>query len=1236
MEPLSDVVVWETSRPLIHPTQFTSEIEGIGDKKGHIVRSFRAVLEKRSVKGPDEAPFWNWLETIASEEQLVKLYNYVRRKLPLANGFVATFNPALSFCTSSHNNACLLGSMSSARSAMFYIIPYEAKRKVKIEQGLPILEKTLQHMRRHPSKAVDSGTTLRTVSHFLQRVLNRMHLRMELSDWQVAASLLDLPSSFTTDAFEYCDPTALSNLHGRLEIEQDRNKAFSIICGELLTAETQAASMKRQFVHKWFRPVAEDVEETPDAARVVTAPTALPTAATPRPAYDRYVVGKELGQIIDFKLNKGSKDRNSPERRIIIPRTAYYYFRGDADLQDVTYYEYSACVKVKLGKLSDEPKKKKFDARITAKYPFHDSFIGRTDAYHQLRVKQCTPLTIGTPPRYPGARPIAGTKASLASWTDHANQYARYYLAFFRPFAPGLGTTWEDLKVYETHLRNSPRIIDTFRLMMMEQHMDGMKVPGRTVRAARAYRGRARQKWTPQEKSRQAADLARENQLRKHMQYADHGGDSFDIKTTKQRRDALQRWGAQHAYDRAQVRALQVFSDSVPAYRRENSKRVRGKRLAKTILSSVTPQDVIQIYDGMKQWKSEADSSVGKKRERPTVASVKERKKRMRRVVNALKEHPSDGDTQQTTLLKTYLDALAEEREWTDKGAPPRILLLHGAPGTGKSKTRDAFDKFARICGRYNLKLSFNAVNAAEMGGDTVCTCIGGNQHASDTGVFAASLIQELRDKGFQRESIITLEEFETNAPCHLARLDKACQIANGNTESFGGCLVILVGDLGQLSPVRVDTNLTDAVMDANLADDLRPRKSEQKKAVGNTVLPADRKKDNRYQYNNPRQIGQRLLIGAKWFELTEQKRSEDRVHTKSFTTTYHQEVLTMGVMKQRGYKTLSKEEHPEEWLYASALVATNRERYSLTHHRAIDLAKYLGVPVLRWKANLANQQWDNKPASPEDQNLAQFNDPCCWEYFVPGVHGYLFDAYMRNLRLINGTEVIYRSLCFDEQNKADMKQMLANAEPGEVYEIEKPEAVIVEVCLPKQTSPDVTKALLSFSLDKTKGKKRKIVLPIYPQNSKESKTLTPLYGEEGRYAASAIRVKAWFPLELALAITIHKALGRTMERVILCLSRNAAQGCNISYRQLHVALSRVKERSHIRLLLLGETEEEKWLSLSYLCNLKPDKSIKYFFAGYRPFDSDEPNRNWQTDCWSADRANDWYRNHLAVNKSRP
>ena len=232
---------------------------------------------------------------------------------------------------------------------------------------------------------------------------------------------------------------------------------------------------------------------------------------------------------------------------------------------------------------------------------------------------------------------------------------------------------------------------------------------------------------------------------------------------------------------------------------------------------------------------------------------------------------------------------------------------------------------------------------------------------------------------------------------------------------------------------------------------------------------------------------------------------------------------------------------------------------------------------------------------------------------------------------MINGTEIIYRSLCFDEQDRADVKKLLESAEPGEVYEVAKPEVVVVEVCMPEQTEPDVMEALRDFSLDKGK-----IILPVYPQNSKEARKPTPMYGEEGRYQASAIGVKPWFPLEPALAITIHKALGRTMKRVILCLSRNPALGCDISYRQLHVALSRVKERSHIRLLLVGETEEDKWLSLAYLRDLKPDKSIKYFFAGYRPFNVDQPNRNWQTNCWNADRANKWYRRHLGKKGPRP
>jgi hypothetical protein len=64
--------------------------------------------------------------------------------------------------------------------------------------------------------------------------------------------------------------------------------------------------------------------------------------------------------------------------------------------------------------------------------------------------------------------------------------------------------------------------------------------------------------------------------------------------------------------------------------------------------------------------------------------------------------------------------------------------------------------------------------------------------------------------------------------------------------------------------------------------------------------------------------------------------------------------------------------------------------------------------------------------------------------------------------------------------------------------------------------------------------------------------------------------------------------------------------------------------REHIRLLLIGETESDRWRSLAYLDYLKPDPSMEFFFAGFRPYDVDNPNTGWMDNAWSADRANAW------------
>ena len=105
-----------------------------------------------------------------------------------------------------HNAAFMLGSSEQAKGALFYIANYVAKSKVALEQCFTVLNQVTNHVKKHPSNADDSGTTRRTSMHVLQRTLNRLNLLMEVSDYQVAAALIGLPTEITTGIFTYFSP----------------------------------------------------------------------------------------------------------------------------------------------------------------------------------------------------------------------------------------------------------------------------------------------------------------------------------------------------------------------------------------------------------------------------------------------------------------------------------------------------------------------------------------------------------------------------------------------------------------------------------------------------------------------------------------------------------------------------------------------------------------------------------------------------------------------------------------------------------------------------------------------------------------------------------------------------------------------------------------------------------------------------------------------------------------------
>ena len=107
------------------------------------------------------------------------------------------------------------------------------------------------------------------------------------------------------------------------------------------------------------------------------------------------------------------------------------------------------------------------------------------------------------------------------------------------------------------------------------------------------------------------------------------------------------------------------------------------------------------------------------------------------------------------------------------------------------------------------------------------------------------------------------------------------------------------------------------------------------------------------------------------------------------------------------------------------------------------------------------------------------------------------------------------------------------------------------------------------------------------------------------------VKVKEKFPFDLAFSMTVHKAQGRTIKRVVVDLTDHPYPICRMKYAAVFVATSRIKKSKHIRLLEPITVQNRKKL-YEYLPTLIPDPSIAPFLHGYSGAD----------DCpWNPNRA---------------
>ena len=370
---------------------------------------------------------------------------------------------------------------------------------------------------------------------------------------------------------------------------------------------------------------------------------------------------------------------------------------------------------------------------------------------------------------------------------------------------------------------------------------------------------------------------------------------------------------------------------------------------------------------------------------------------------------------------------------------------------------------------------------------------------------------------------------------------------------------------------------------------------------------------------------GCHALSKFKRFHLTTQHRAADALHLQFISDVIDpQKEINLSDLTDN-YQPLSQQDilDDPEWAFAPYLVASNRERCEIIHIQAINFALKNQTHVIRWP--MKKGQWVGKPADPDFQNDA-LQDPMCYQYFVKGAQAFCSHNINPEIQLANGSPIVLHSIVpSSEQQRCYLSQ--AEKMPfGTIITLEEP-PLIVNVAIPKREVASPILQDLLDSLQKTMSccavshtENGDPVIPIFPGESPESckyskkialkRSECLLNGKLGLYEASKITLSNIFPYDLAFAMTVHKAQGRTLSKVILCLFQRPSHINQFSINAIYVALSRVKFRSDIR--ILSHTHHLNPLHYSYLTTISRNTTIPSFLHGFHNLNSWNGERAFQ------------------------
>ena len=160
-----------------------------------------------------------------------------------------------------------------------------------------------------------------------------------------------------------------------------------------------------------------------------------------------------------------------------------------------------------------------------------------------------------------------------------------------------------------------------------------------------------------------------------------------------------------------------------------------------------------------------------------------------------------DLDAAQKQAVRPIVDFVDGIRN-DSRGSPPR-LLFHGGPGSGKTHAIRRLIEYAeskRV--RVACAASFAAAAVNMMNGETLHSLFGiGVGAVLKLLQLSPGRLQELIDR-FKNVDLLIIDEISCVAPQLLAQVSQRARQIWKNTQDFGGCAVVLVGDMFQIPPV--------------------------------------------------------------------------------------------------------------------------------------------------------------------------------------------------------------------------------------------------------------------------------------------------------------------------------------------------------------------------------------------------------------------------------------------------